>query len=317
MIPVQHARRFRLHGPRGSLSAIVVCLGSMLAASGLPAQEAMEPFDCPSTAFLIQGRDAFGVDLLSGEVETLATNFHIANINGFGYNVLDDFIYGWDQEEIVRVDSNWQVEGLGAPPGTSRSNIGDVDENGHFWFITGGSWFQVDLDPDSDDFFEILNQGPVTGGGIEEFAFGRDWAYVPGAGNYLFRVMRDDSTDPGTSVLFRFDRGTGGWENLGNLGELGANEFGAVYTDADGFLYASDNETGGIYRIDVQAASAELFSLGPASGTNDGGRCHNAALATPSGAAPTSIPTNTPWMLALLAALLALAGGHLARTRGA
>lgn len=270
--------------------SVLVAAIAMLAGNAT-VQAQMVPFDCSPTAFLIQANDALGVDLVTGEVETLAADFHNSNINGFGYNILDDFIYGWDADEIVRVDSNWNVDGLGVPPGTSRSVIGDVDENGHFWFLTGGNWFQVDLEPGSVTYFEVLAQGSVAGGGIEDFGFGNDWAYVPNGGDSLYRVMRDGSTTPATSVLFRFDRTHKTWHNLGNLGELGGNSFGAVYSDAAGFLYAADNDSGNIYRINVQAATADLFASGPPSSTNDGGRCFAAEVLIDFGDAPDSYGT--------------------------
>ncbi|WP_438839537.1 DUF7507 domain-containing protein [Actinoplanes digitatis] len=49
--------------------------------------------------------------------------------------------------------------------------------------------------------------------------------------------------------------------------------YGVTYADASGFLYASNNESGFIYRIDPGTRAAILVSRGPTSSGNDGARC--------------------------------------------
>src|SRR5690606_39373380 len=64
-----------------------------------------------------------------------------------------------------------------------------------------------------------------------------------------------------------------------------------MYADANGYLYASHNPTGVVYRIDVQDATAEVFAQGPRSGTNDGARCASSPILLDFGDAPASFGT--------------------------
>jgi fimbrial isopeptide formation D2 family protein len=79
-----------------------------------------------------------------------------------------------------------------------------------------------------------------------------------------------------------FDRDTGAFSSVGHIdpAQLPHTNLkeGAFYADADGFLYASDNDDGNIYRVNVQDATAALFASGPSSASNDGARCAQATI---------------------------------------
>ena len=66
------------------------------------------------------------------------------------------------------------------------------------------------------------------------------------------------------------------WEVLEELGDIaGNNIFGAVYSAGNGVLYASENNSGEIWRFDVLGGdvSPTLVTEGPSSTNNDGARC--------------------------------------------
>jgi len=277
-------------------ASVLLRFASLLLLTGVAT--AQQPFDCSGDGYLFQyppggPTTVQAVNMVTGATETVAV-ISGRVINGVGYNTQDNFIYGWDFNlpGIVRIDANWNVQNLGIPAGMSSpfgGLTGDVDDNGHFW-LTGqggdGQWHQVDLAT-----MTHIASGPIQGGGIESLAGGPDWAYVPGGGNYLYRIMRTEAGDE--AFLFRFNRATGLHENLGSLGDLGggSNTYGAVYADAAGFLYASNNQTGDIFRVDVTEVTGELFTPGPASSNNDGARCANAPLLLDFGDAPDSYST--------------------------
>ena len=223
-----------------------------------------------------------------------------ARVNAAGYNVIDNYIYGWgfDWGQIVRVGADGSVEPVTITGGTLSAGVtGDVDENGHYWITTsiptssGNTWTQIDLTTNT-----VVASGPVQGGNINHTSTrgGADWAYVPGT-NSLYRVATVDGGDS-PFRLYRFDRDTKQHINEGDITGGGINVaqdggwFGAVYADSEGFLYASHNDSGNIYRINVSNSQATLFAEGPMSNSNDGARCP-IPVYTDYGDAPNSYST--------------------------
>jgi hypothetical protein len=157
-------------------------------------------------------------------------------INAVGYNVVDNFVYGWDRanNRVVRVGSDGSAQDLGELAGFGSylaPIIGDVDDQGHYWIVsqlTGGDadkhWFEIDLNP-GPTFMTILDQGDVT------WTASADWAYLPGT-NALYTVGHD-----GDDVhLYRFGRTNHTLTDLGSLGASGAGitNPGAMYADPTG-----------------------------------------------------------------------------------
>ncbi|MFD5214162.1 GEVED domain-containing protein [Microbacterium sp. NPDC058345] len=243
-------------------------------------------FQYPTGPTLVQN-----VNMVTGAYDT-ANTIAGRSINAVGYNVLDDYIYGWDLSgtpTIVRVAADGTVVSLGAPAGAvAGSVVGDVDADGQYWVLNGTTWNQIDLEPGSSTYMTVVDSGPsALPAGLTNA--GADWAHVPGAGDYLYSVGQ---AADGQAVLVRFDRGTGVRTVVGSLG-LGAGTwtFGAVYADANGYLYASNNPTGTIYRVDIDDVSAEVFAQGPASNANDGARCAASSILLDFGDAPATYGT--------------------------
>lgn len=235
------------------------------------------------------------IDMVTG-ADTTPTGSPIANrtINAIGYNVKDNFVYGWDhtQETLVRIHNDHTAENLSisgySHVGGHQIIIGDVDDNGHYWFINSSNdnWYQVDLTAATP----TLVTPPGSAAGPTGTA-GADWAWVPGTDN-LYRTM-DDGAGPNTVTLWAFNRTSKTWSSLGVLsGITGASRvIGANYADADGFLYSSSNSTGEIWRTNVSTLETVLFSTGPSSGSNDGARCASAIMPIDFGDAPSSYST--------------------------
>lgn len=309
MSPLKRPRRRPI-----ALTVVIAVVASMLALgttmwNASPARAA-EPFACvagePGLLFQTPTDDLSTliqeVDLVTGEYETTAEIFPggpYGNLNAVGYNVHDDFVYGLVRGtgQVVRVGADGEHENLGRPTlpngnglPPSQYLIGDVDENGHFWIAhPEDMWYQIDLLPDSPTYMDVLSSGNMQGGGVLNHGGGADWAYVPRGGEYLYRLM---SNSDGHQVLFGFSRTTGQHELLAELGDFGVpGSAGAVFADADGYLYASNNQSGRIFRIDVNEGSADLFSDGPASSDNDGARCFESPIYLDFGDAPASYGT--------------------------
>lgn len=248
-----------------------------------------QPWACDASGYLFQSPAGLGgphlvqqVDLVSGAYST-AFNLPRA-VNGVGYNTLDDYFYGVasDNGHLVRIGANGSLTDLGIPAGTGGAgfNVGDFDAAGHYWVTTSVSpseYFEIDLAPGSPTYGTVLSSGTKgLAGGLFP---GADWGFTNGA---FYSVGTDANAN---SILVKFDPATGTQTIDAVLTSPAGSPVsgllvGAVYVDAAGYLYASDNPTGNISRINVITAQLVPLSTGPASGGNDGARCAAAPIPT-------------------------------------
>jgi uncharacterized repeat protein (TIGR01451 family) len=285
----QHHAIDNHHRLRGLvLLAITFALAALALLPGRAAA-AETPWTCSAYGYLFQNPTTvppgsiYQVDLASGAY----TNYGATSdyVNAVGYNILDNYVYGWDgtTEELVRISSDGSLTPLGLPagveipPGATDYNVGDVDSSGHYWMMNGNlqpaPWYEIDLVPGSPTYGEVINSGTATRpAGVGGVA---DWAFINGA---LYAVT---GTASGPAALLKFDPATGQFSNLGPVaGVPGTGLYGAVYTDAAGDLFASENVTGEIYRVNVSNVTGIAVSEGPPSGLNDGERCATAPIPT-------------------------------------
>lgn len=269
------------------------------------AGEPLPPFGCAANApgLLFQNEAGvtsarlYSVDLVTGGYPTpeVAEGWVL---NGVGYNTADDFVYGWGQNtgadvtmQLVRVGADGAVQPLGIPAGadatiTGAAAVGDVDDDNHYWTydVSTGAWWEIDLATNT-----VVDSGISTTPGLGS---GVDWAHIPGT-DKLWRVVRDASQT--AAYLIGFDRTTHEWTTPVALGDMGgpgsANSTGAVFADSDGFLYASFNSTGEIWRVDTVAGTAAWFADGPAAAGNDGARCADSPILLDFGDAPDGYDT--------------------------
>jgi uncharacterized repeat protein (TIGR01451 family) len=255
-----------------------------VAAPGASAQT----WSCDAFGYLFQTRSATGpfeivqVDLATG-VQTPIANMP-NSVNAVGYNAVDEFYYGMglllatNTWTLERVHPDGSLDNLGVPTGPGGTMnpagsyaIGEVAPNGHYWAIDSvtQTWFEVDLTTPTPTVLRSGAHTPPTGiAGI-----GSDWSWINGA---LYSFGSDDA---GNWSLVRFDPATTTWSNLGPIAVPGG--FGASFADASGYLYASENATGDIYRIDTTTRQVIVASnAGQVSPGNDGARCGSAPVPT-------------------------------------
>lgn len=308
----------RGRGPgRAATVAATTVLAAALSVGAARAQApTMEPLSCPTHGYLLQGSptEVRQVDMVTGNDKQVPDAID-RNLNGAGYNLLDDFIYSMDRTvevdpTVVRLDRDFEYEQLGQPGNWSAHppldnapyiNMGDVDPSGRLWIGSGTSpfrWGVIDLAPGSGTYMQVLDSGqlpmPTPPGGTvnENFA---DWSHNIQDG-HLYTVGLSGST----WHTYRFDTRTLAFEHVAPLGSMtgGTAGFGATYADADGFMYASHNVNGRIIRIDMATGADALFSVANASGANDGARCALAPVPVDFGDAPdgygTTLATDGP-----------------------
>jgi hypothetical protein len=206
-------------------------------------------------------------------------------VNGIGYNPFDYYLYGFTAASfVVRISDTGRLIRI---PSNSVGFwlIGDIDPNGYMWnaevpnINTGTSdWQQIDLNPSRPATFgQVIAAGTIRNGTSSQGCFYRfaDWAYVPNGGRYLYTA--GFAADRVTAYLLRWSMDTHNCETLGQIPDLVlpvASEWGAAYSATDGFLYASENAGGRIYKIQITSPfTATLMAQGPASPSNDGARC--------------------------------------------
>ncbi|MBO9664656.1 GEVED domain-containing protein [Dokdonella sp.] len=299
--PHDSIRRARRGGWRRDIRLLLL----LAAAWAAPAMAQVPPAfpGCDTRAFLFQGTptNVVAIDLVTGASTQVGTNIAPPNLNGVAYNPLDNYVYGVSNTpgatlgRVYRVGADFSVQDLGLPTGLPAAgyNIGEFDGNGHYWVTTSAdstTVYEVDLKPGSATYFRVVNSRAMTvPAGFSGTS--ADWAYNPVDG-FLYRTPRNTTTN--RLHLFRYNRSTGALTNLGPVAGVTVNVnalIGANYADAGGFIYASDNVTGEIYRVNTSNNTGVLFSTGPASGTNDGARCFNAPVPVDFGDAPNSYGT--------------------------
>uniref|UniRef100_UPI0023F322BC DUF7933 domain-containing protein n=2 Tax=Desertimonas flava TaxID=2064846 RepID=UPI0023F322BC len=272
--------------PAGAAAAddMVIAAAADIGIFAVPAWEC----SADSPALLFQGGQIYRINLAGEEFPITPTTMRV---NAVGLNIIDGAVYGWSppNDQVARVGVDGSGELLGVPAGMTAADIadgfviGDVDDNGHLWLLSGDDrWYQIDAITNT-----LLASGTAPLG--DEYTSGADWVYLPGT-NALWRVV----SNGGASWLTSFDRTSHTWTTPTFLGDLGGpgsnNNTGAVFADPNGFIYASYNNTGEIWRIHVASSTAARFAYGPSSTGNDGARCPSPVF-TDFGDAPAPYPT--------------------------
>jgi uncharacterized repeat protein (TIGR01451 family) len=275
----------------GLLAGLVGAIAVLTMAIGAPGASA-QPWACSAYGYLFQTypettvAQIVQVDLATGEQTPIASTPE--PVNGVGFNEVDGYYYGMMKDtvtaewQLVRVHSDGTVDELGVPTGpggtvdpTANFPIGEVDPSGHYWVSDTVTWYEIDLTTPTPT---VLRSGPVNvPAGLS--STGNDWSWINGA---LYSVGQ--TVGATETFLVRFDPATGTYSNLGPISIAGGGT-GATFADASGYLYASQNATNNIYRVDPKTretiiASEPLPGQPQSSPGNDGARCNSAPIPT-------------------------------------
>ncbi|GAB1741026.1 hypothetical protein NU219Hw_g6278t1 [Hortaea werneckii] len=240
---------------------------------------------CARQGYLVQNFNWFVVEIATGNTVQNGSIQGGIPMQAMGYNRCDGLIYATDQEaHLVRFGLDLTPQRLYERT-FFRYQTGEVDNDCQYWAIRTADndvarWIHVDVNPASPVYGSIVGQGELA---VPQY-FYADWAYVPGAGSYLWSVGIDQPT--ANAYLYRFDQATLTSIIVASFGDIGLADFrpdpasgyrlnfGAVYASADGYLYGSENISGNIYRFTVTAPYNWQFLVrGPGTVQNDGARC--------------------------------------------
>ena len=244
--------------------AVTLCL--MYFSNPLSAQ-----FDCLSLAYLFQGSETgvYAVDLASGQYSSQVDVLIPGNkLNAVGYDASTNHIWAFNMttKQLVEYDGNFGDETLYTVSGVDKSfYVGDI-HNRTYYLVSGSTMYKVDL-----------SSGTPTFSGTSSFGVNNvhDIAFNP-VDNQIYTVQAN------TNRIYRVSTTSGSATNLGTPADMSSNggAYGAVFFDASGDFYASNNNNGRIYRIknvhtlsSGGTPSAIMFAYGPSSGNNDGTKC--------------------------------------------
>ncbi|ODA80592.1 hypothetical protein RJ55_03551 [Drechmeria coniospora] len=227
----------------------------------------------------------YGVSLGSGKTVLINKNIcpTAKNINAWGYNVIDNFLYGRAipvggsaLPRLVRIGAGGSCEMLNdtLPFDTV---IGDITPDGHYYTFSNPNWADVDLSNSKGARFgKVVQTGKAALSSIGDFGFA-DWAYVPNSGNYLWAFAATPAATQASTWLIKWDYVNHTWSKVRALGKMSNNQWGSIYATEDGYLYGSENKSGDIWRVKVNSdLPAQRVGPGPAASLNDGARCVNA-----------------------------------------
>lgn len=247
---------------------------------------------CSAYGYLFQNPSAGVMNIQQVDLAKDAPSTKVADtaqaLNGVGYNVLDNYMYGTVADSssamyghLVRVGSDGVMTDLGVPKGLASPtffNIGDIDSAGHYWvMVTGVSntpWYEIDLAPGSPTYGSVIAQGVRNAPTVAGVGMGNDWSYING------KLYSIGTAASGVAYLLAFDTTTHFQTVLGPLAGVSVTNVGATYADSSGYLYGQDNNSGTIYRVDPTTVTAIVAGHASVSLSNDGARCASAGIPT-------------------------------------
>ncbi len=209
-------------------------------------------------------------------------------INGFGYRVTDNLIYGITQTDdgaginsLVRIDANGQITVLRQLTEISPFAYfaGDVTPDGNFLVVTGSSNFQ----PNANFVFIDLRDPTYP---TQEFSFNNEVYFFPDIAFDPFEDAIAYGYDTQTRQLLQIDPQAGTTTPVGNAGQA-ALAITSMYFDPFGNLFGygtREVKVGGLFNmaiedrfslfaIDKRTGATRALADGPITNRNDGCSC--------------------------------------------
>lgn len=225
--------------------------------------------------------------------------------NQNGYIVRIGFNGTTQQFGTTVVDST--SGGLWGVPASVTS--GTIDDGNFYWVAWNNAkaYAKIDMNIGSLDYGKVAETGNTSLFYLEnqaQYYTVNDWAFLGGSanrtgklyavagqnmGNNVYKThllymatVADPATIPANTRL--------AWKRLASYdleggtnpttGKVGKADWGAMYPSNDGYLYATENTAGRVYRFNITSplTAPQYVMQGPEGTTNDGARCVGAAI---------------------------------------
>ncbi|MEP2736608.1 MAG: Ig-like domain-containing protein [Erythrobacter sp.] len=226
-------------------------------ASAAPA--AAGPFTCSGEIYQVQSGQLRVFDPISSSYVDIGPQN--GSYNATGFNTQDNFAYGMQGSNVIRIHSDGTIENV-FNIGQS-SFAGDVDDNNTYWLRGSSANRLVSVNLTTGARQDFVISGQVNS--AADFMFVREGG-VP----YLLMVASGRVGIVNLNTMTSIRR---------NVAGLPGGGFGAQWTDFNGRIFAFRNSDGTIHELfDVftNSPTASLAAQGDPSGNNDGFSCPNA-----------------------------------------
>jgi len=232
-----HVRNFQRWISLG-VRFLLLCAALIASATPSKAQSTLPPFTCVSAFYeTIDGQLSL-LNIATGEYDPIGPDQ--PQYNGTGYNVNDDYVYGFGQEgpiddHLIRVGSDGSIESLGFVGFTSPRGVFD-GTNRLFYRGNSNSFLYIDV--------TTLTTGSVPftlASGSPGLNAVLDYAYTVKGGQEYIVGARD-----GDVLIWNLTTGVSRRVTVPGLPDTG---FGAAWGANNGSVYFSANSTGVNYEI--------------------------------------------------------------------
>ena len=249
------ARRHRTFRMANVLLAGMIALIGLWA--GLWATSATAaPFACTGDVYQVQSGQLRVFDPISSSYVNVGTPS--SSYNGTGFNVLDNFVYGSQGNNVIRIHGDGTVDTL-YNVGFS-SNAGDVDRSNTLWLRRNASQYSA-VNLGTGAVTTVNFSGPTNNAA--------DVVYISNTGtNYLLAISG------GQVGILNLDTATSTTKSVPGLPASGGH--GATWIDSTNRIFTFNNTTGQIFEVFgvfSPAPYATLAAQGTASNNNDGFSC--------------------------------------------
>ncbi|WP_299636261.1 GEVED domain-containing protein, partial [uncultured Tenacibaculum sp.] len=257
------------------------------------------PTLCATALFQVAAGEFYEINLFTGaSVQQTVTNEVYSTSNAYGYNENDGLSYslvGQDKviiSEMVETVAGFEFTNhlvgpiMGIPIAGKLYVAGDVSENKlYVKSVVDSEIHEIDIDPTSPTYLTVTNTitiSPTLSVQTADIVVNDDTVFLVGINQVAYSV---DLTTGALTTLgaVPYPVGTGSVSDI----------FGAMFMDADEFIYGVQNNTGIVYRMDLNVSPPTIveFSTSVPTATNDGLACKNARVNLDYGDAPDSYGT--------------------------
>lgn len=246
-----------------------------LAIDNVVLTNAAVPFDGSAQLYQIHGfADEQGqLSVINLEEETFTDVGEHAGfkINATGYRVADNFIYGLkvQTDELVRISADGSVKNLGSIGGLPNRNYysGDFGGDGLLYIWSNTTLYGINVDTQVvEREVELSRRMGST----------PDVAFDP-VSELMYGV---EKTGSNRRSFVSVDWRTGHVESISSNFEPKNGTFGAMFADANGRVFASNNK-GGLYEVDKATGEATFVGYSPKASSNDGSSPSSAVVNLP------------------------------------